>query len=159
MPQFNNLNDLFKHIQSNIVDTLNDEVATEVKFEEQKQIEQVVYEAYLHPFQYERRTYTEGGLQDIDMMVAVVEVKGNECVLSVVNMAKGQNEDIYIAPLIEYGDGVYGEYQYKYNRDNTSWKYLRSRPFTQATIDALLASGKHIKGFKEGMKKRGFDIT
>jgi len=166
MPTFKNLNELFKYINKNIKETLNDEVADSVRFEEQKQIEKVVYEPY-QPNAYKRRRYSDDGLQDVDMMVAVVEQRGNEVILSVVNMAKGQDqEDLYIAPLIEYGDpsmsnvnhGQYGEYQYKYNRDRSSWRYLQSRPFTAETIAALKRSGVHIEAFKEGMMKRGIIV-
>jgi hypothetical protein len=160
MPTFKGRNELYKYIQDKVVETMKDEVADAVRFEEQKQIEKVVYEAYEQPYVYERRKFNNGGLQDTEMMVAVVEKQGNSVVLSVINMAKGADqEDLYIAPLIEYGDNAgYGEYQFKYNRDHTSWKYLQSRPFTQETIKALQRSGVHIQALKEGLEKRGFDV-
>lgn len=160
MPDFKDINSLLKYIQKQMNATMKEEVAQEVKFEEQRQIQKIVYEAYPNPYAYDRRMYDDGGLQDLDMMVAVTEVRKNEVILSVVNMAKGQDEeDLYIAPLIEYGDGEgHGEYQYKFNRDHSSWRYLQSRPFTAETIDALRRSGKHIKAFKDGMRKRGIEI-
>lgn len=160
MPTFNNLNDLFKHLQKKVTDTMNDEVAYIVKFEEQRQIEDSVYSVYPQPYVYERRRFNDGGLQDIEMMVSTVSIQGNNVVLSVVNEARGKDqEDLYLAPLVEYGDNTgHGEYQYKYNRDMTSWQYLQSRPFTSNTIEALRRSGAHIKAFKDGMRSRGIRI-
>lgn len=160
VPTFNSLNELFAHIKQQLADTMNDEVAHVVKFEEQRQIERVVYDAYPEPYVYERRMYNDGGLQDIEMMVSEIQKTSDGVILSVVNMAKGQDqEDLYIAPLVEYGhNSGHGSYQYTYNRSHDSWRYLQSRPFTEATVEALSRSGKHVQALKEGMKKRGINI-
>lgn len=159
MPEFKDLKSLFKYIEKMAEQTLVDEVADTVRFEEQRQIEDIVYKAYT-PFEYERRRYENEGLQDPEMMIAEIGKTAEGVVLSVINIAKGQDqEDLYIAPLVEYGDNEgYGEYQYKYNRNQTSWKYRKSRPFTRATIEALKRSGKHVESFIEGMRARGINI-
>lgn len=138
---------------------MKDEVASEVRFEEQRQIQKHVYEAY-DPFVYDRRGFSSNGLQDLDMIVAVTEVRKDSVVLSVINMAKGKEEDdLYLAPLIEYGHNKgYGEYDYPYNRDHTAWKFLRSRPFTAETVEALKKSGKHAMALKAGLIRRGINI-
>lgn len=157
MATFNNLKGLLKHVSKQVEASLKDEVADTVRFEEQKQIENVVYDSYPYPYVYERRRFNDGGLQDIDVMVAEIQRIPDGVVLSIVNLAKGQDqEDLYLAPLVEYGhDNGHGYYQYPYNQDDTAWKFLQSRPFTAATIEALQRSKKHVKSLKEGLKKRG----
>lgn len=161
MTAFKNLNQLFKHVQKQLESAMNDEVADAVRHEQQKQIQKEVYDEYPYPYYYERRRFTDDGLQDIDVMVSEIKTTSNGVILSVVNLAKGQNQEhLYLAPLIEYGhSNGYGEYQYPYNRDSTAWKFLQPRPFTRATIEALERSGVHIRALKEGLKARGIDTV
>jgi hypothetical protein len=157
--QFKDISSLLSHIQKQVNSTMKNEVASEVQFEEQRQIQKHVYESY-DPFVYDRRGFSNGGLQDIDMIVAVTEIRKDSVVLSVVNMATGKDdENLYLAPLIEHGHDIgFGEYEYPYNRDHTAWKFLQSRPFTAETIEALKKSGKHVKALRDGLIRRGINV-
>lgn len=153
---FKSLNDLFKYIEKNVTEIMEKDVAQAVKDEQQRQINDLVYEAY-EPYVYQRRMWSNGGLGDEEVMVATIGKTADGVVLSVVNLARGSNQEhLYIAPLVEYGhDNGHGKYQHPYNRDNTAWKFLRSRPFTEATIDALKKSGLHIEVMKQELNRRG----
>lgn len=154
----NKLSDWVKEVKKRVQHAMID-VAEIVKSIEQDMIEDLVYDVY-EPYEYQRRGNSNGGLQDKSMMISPIKQVGNHIILSVINTAKGQNEeDLYLAPLIEYGhNNGYGEYQYRFNRDNSSWKYLTSRAFTQATIDALRRSGIHVKTLKNGLIKLGLNV-
>lgn len=161
MPEFKDLKSLFKHIEKNVAESMKDEVAETVKEVEQEAIENVVYDAYSgeHPWVYERRK-DDGGLSDKENMHEVVTVVNGNVILSITNMTTGSQEpDLYIAPLVEFGDNAgYGEYQYKFNRDNTAYQYLQPRPFTEATIENLRESGVHVIALKDSLKRKGFKI-
>lgn len=131
-------------------------IAEAVRDEQQRQIEYEVYSAYT-PIMYDRRRDSKGGLQDRDNMVATIGKTDDGVLLSIVNRAKGKDEDIYLAPLVEYGDGYEGvHYEYpKYDRDPDKWTYLKSRPFTGATIDSLRRSGLLTEVMKQELNRRG----
>lgn len=162
MANFKSLNDLFKHLQTNVIpDVLENEVYSVVVETEQKMIEEHVYDAYSpassngEPWVYERRRYN-GGLSDPrNMMASFYTVTGGYEML-VQNITKGSDDNFYIAPLIEYGDKHNGlEYQYKSNRDGTAWQYLRERNFTYQTMEELKKTLKHVEAFRKGLKRFG----
>lgn len=161
--KFNNLNELFEFIKDNMEDIMKNDVAEAVKDEEQRQISRVVYDVYTpnngEPYEYVRRKWKDnsGGLADREVIVATIGKTKDGVILSVINTARGSDqEDLYLAPLVEYGhDNGYGEYQYPYNRDNTAWKFLQSRPFTEETIKALKRSGLHVEVMKQELNRRG----
>ena len=113
-----------KKLQEQIGDVLKNEVAEKIKDIEQETIQEEVYDVYnivdgnwQEPFMYERRYDKKGGLQSRDSMKA--ELSPDNTTLTITNIAKGQDDsNLYIAPLVEYGDKVYGEYDYKKNRTN-----------------------------------------
>lgn len=157
MATFNNLNDLFKHINSQMADVMQKEISEKVKDVEQKNIDSTVYDAY-SPFVYERRRDNDG-LRDRNNMQSQVTQSGNGVELTVENTTKGKDSNYEIAELIEYGDGTNGkEYDFKRNRDGTAFKYLGSRPFTKNTVDELYRTGEHVDEMKKGLKKRGIDV-
>lgn len=158
---FKDLKSLFSYIEKNIESIMANEVSEAVKDEMQRQVFDVVYQAYpepKYPIEYERRGWKEGsgGLADREVMEATV-IKGRDGItLSVVNMARGSdNEQLLLAPLVEYGDGVYGYYDYPYNQDNTAWKFLSPRPFIEATRESLKESGLHAEVLKQELNKKG----
>jgi hypothetical protein len=80
--------------------------------------------------------------------------------LSVENKTKGKDDNFQLDTLIEYGDGTDGkEYDYKTNRIDTQDEYLRGRPFTEKTEEAILQSDEHVKIMRNGLKAKGIDIT
>lgn len=165
MPTFNNPNELFKYLQNEIADSLKNEVTEIVKEVEQEAIQEQVYDRYnivggrrKDPYVYQRRM-GHGGLSDPNNMVQVVQIVGDEVVLEVTNITKGQQDsNLYVADLVEYGDGSGGEYDFKNNRDGTAYQYLNPRPFTEETIKRLEASGVHVNALRNSLKRKGFII-
>jgi hypothetical protein len=153
--------ELEKILKQKIQDSLKNEVAQVVKKTMQEHVESDVYDAYhidedtgelTQPFRYKRRGRS-GGLADIDLMESDV----NDLTLSVSNMAKG--EDGYLAGLINYGDGYNGmHYEYDTNRDDTSWQYLRPRPFIDNTAEELNLTKEHEQVLRQALRKRGLNV-
>lgn len=166
MAKHKSLDSLFSAIKDELADSMRKHVAPEVKHIQSIMIQEHVYDVYnviggnkQEPYVYERRG-TSGGLADTQNMIEEVDRIGNEVVLSVTNRTKGQDQtSLYIAPLVEYGDGAgYGEYQYKTNRDDTSYQYLQARPFTQKTVDRLRETNIHIDKLRDSLKSKGYKI-
>lgn len=166
MPTFNSIQELQAYLNKEMADVLKNEVAQTVKNIEQEKVITEVYDKYnitenglQEPYKYQRRGWN-GGLADQKNMTENVNETAGGVTLTVENITKGQQSGEEIAGLIEFGDGNgYGEYDYKLNRDGTSWQYLRARPFTKTTEEELASTGEHIQVFKNGMKSKGIDIS
>jgi hypothetical protein len=161
--EFKNLEELIKHLNIQMRDVMNNEMAQMVKKKESESVVKNVYEAYQpdngEPFVYERRK-TNGGLADERNMKHKVKNVVNGVELSVENKTKGKDDNFQLDTLIEYGDGTDGkEYDYKTNRISTQDEYLRGRPFTEKTEEAILQSDEHVKIMRNGLKAKGIDIT
>lgn len=163
MPKFKNLKELDKYLKTVVQDVLEHEVADKVKTVEQEKIQEKVYDVYnvvdgkwQPPEQYDRRGSRSGGLKSRESMKVFKFKVKDGAGIKIVNMAKGKDQqNLLIAPLIEYGDSKgYGSYDYVYNRYGTSWQYLQPRRFTQATWEELIKTKKHVQSMKEGLEKR-----
>ncbi|GAA4880655.1 hypothetical protein GCM10023310_71100 [Paenibacillus vulneris] len=140
---FNSLNDLFKHIEHKISNTLKDNVAKTVKDQLHRVIEDVTYEQYT-PSQY-IRTHE---LSDIsNMEVSVI----NNNTIQIISTRHDGNTDI--ARVIATGIG----YQWM-NSAIARMKPPLERNFYEDTMNFLLLSGKHIDEFKKGMQLRGIKV-
>ena len=74
-------------------------------------------------------------------------------------LSKGKdNSGLLLTPLINQGDGIGGDYNFKENRDNTSWQYLRARPFLDKTQEEVNKSTEIIKKFKDGLRRNGLNV-
>lgn len=167
---FSNFNDLNKYVMNIAEDSLKNKGYEIVGKEEQKKIQEEVYDKYRidkngmkkEPWENIRRK-TYGGLKDSKNIVGKInKLSNNEIELEVVNTTKGKNGSLRgkeIAELIEYGDGYNGlEYDYKYNRDGTAKQYLNPRPFTQKTIEELENNKKYIDELKQELKSKGLEL-
>lgn len=164
MPTFNNLKDLFKHINNQITDTLQNEVSEKVKDVQSDKVREVVYGGYTSQKpKYDRRN-GNGGLADKSNMKSTVTSSGNDSTLEVKNVADsnpnvdytaGTNAPNYLAGIIEYGrdSGLYS-----YNRTGTESEFMSPRPFTEETVDELERTEGHVDAMKTGLKKRGIDV-
>lgn len=137
------LNQAMAYIRKTIEASLGAEVLDAVRKEEAKQVQSVVYDSY-QPTVYERR-YDMGNDANI-----IGTVKGT--VLHVENItppnSKGNpppTTDKDLAKVVETGVG------YDYFSPG-------ARPFTQATVDALSASGAHVDALKNGLVKAGIRV-
>ena len=154
---FNNLKELEGYLKTVVNDVLSDEVAEMVKTKQQDHIMDDVYLQYnivdgqrKEPYAYDRRYY-EGGLIDRDNIVAKVE----DGTLTVTNTTKGQDGVDNLAGLIEYGDNsAYGQYDWKYNKDDTQDQYLNPRPFIENTRKEIAEKNLHVSSMKKGIEKR-----
>ena len=143
MPTVKSLNQAMTYIKNVINTSLRTEVLDAVRKEEAKQVQSVVYDSY-QPTVYERR-YDMGNNANIVGMV-------NGTVLQVENITPPNSEgnpppttDKDLAKVVETGVG------YDYFSPG-------ARPFTQATMDALSASGAHVDALKNGLVKAGIRV-
>ena len=143
MPTVKSLNQAMTYIKNVINTSLRTEVLDAVRKEEAKQVQSVVYDSY-QPTVYERR-YDMGNDANIVGMV-------NGTVLQVENITPPNSEgnpppttDKDLAKVVETGVG------YDYFSPG-------ARPFTQATMDALSASGAHVQALKNGLVKAGIQV-
>lgn len=143
MPTVKSLNQAMTYIKNVINTSLRTEVLDAVRKEEAKQVQSVVYDSY-QPTVYERR-YDMGNDANIVGMV-------NGTVLQVENITPPNSEgnpppttDKDLAKVVETGVG------YDYFSPG-------ARPFTQATMDALSASGAHVQALKNGVVKAGIRV-
>lgn len=135
---FNNLNDLFKHIEKNVQDALKDDVAEAVKETMADTIQQNVYNVY-SPMIYTRRG-EQGGLIDKRNMEATL----NGDTLTVKDIAPLDNgrTDYDLDEIIENGWG------------NMPF----ARPFYGDAEETLKRTGDHTEALKQGLKRRGIDV-
>lgn len=165
MPEFKSLTELNKHLQKQLKDALNNEVAEVIKSEEQRKVKTEVYDKYnvvkgeqKEPYVYQRRG-SSGGLSDKKNMKSRTKNVRNGAELSIENKTKGKDENIYISDLVEGGDGYNGlDYNFKSNRDGTAEQYLQARPFQQKTVESLEQSGEHVEALKNGLQRLGLDV-
>ena len=143
MPTVKSLNQAMTYIRNVINTSLRTEVLDAVRKEEAKQVQSVVYDSY-EPTEYERRDDMK---KDVNIIGTV-----NGTVLHVENItppnSKGNpppTTDKDLAKVIETGVG------YDYFSPG-------ARPFTQATMDALSASGAHVDALKNGLVKAGIRV-
>lgn len=143
MPTVKSLNQAMTYIKNVINTSLRTEVLDAVRKEEAKQVQSVVYDSY-EPTEYERRDDMK---KDVNIIGTV-----NGTVLHVENItppnSKGNpppTTDKDLAKVVETGVG------YDYFSPG-------ARPFTQATMDALSASGAHVDALKNGLVKAGIRV-
>ena len=143
MPTVKSLNQAMTYIKNVINTSLRTEVLDAVRKEEAKQVQSVVYDSY-QPTVYERR-YDMGNEANIVGMVygTVLQVENITPPNSEGNPPPTTDKDL--AKVIETGVG------YDYFSPG-------ARPFTQATVDALSASGAHVQALKNGLVKAGIQV-
>lgn len=143
MPTVKSLNQAMTYIKNVINTSLRTEVLDAVRKEEAKQVQSVVYDSY-QPTVYERR-YDMGNDANIVGMVygTVLQVENITPPNSEGNPPPTTDKDL--AKVIETGVG------YDYFSPG-------ARPFTQATVDALSASGAHVQALKNGLVKAGIQV-
>lgn len=136
--KFNNLTDLFNHIEADVQDTLNNEVAQEVKETMSESVMLNVYNVY-NPISYKRRG-NNGGL----MCTANMEHSVDGDTLTVTNETPLDNHrtDYSLTDIIVNGRG----YQ-PFPRD-----------FISETKERLETNGNHKEVLKQGLKRRGYEV-
>lgn len=157
MAYYKDLKSLFAAMQKDMHEVMADEVYETVVEVQQEEIVREVYDAY-EPYQYERRGENGGLLDKNNNRATFFTVNGGMQML-VQNVTKGQDNGRYITPLIVGGDGAYGmEYDYKTNRDGTSWKYLQERDFISSTMRRLERTLEAHEAMRRGLAKRGYNF-
>jgi len=158
--EFKSMKDLEKYLQSQINNSLQQDVAPIVKETMSAEIQNTVYAEYPNPHMYNRRK--SGGLESVENM-NIDESLINSGVLSITNDTPfddrydTENSGDGLAGLIEFGDG-YDGHTYDYTNYNGNSPYLEPRPFIQNSRDTLKQTGAHIKALKKGLKKSGINV-
>lgn len=137
---FKNLNDLLKHIEKQVNDTMKKEVADAVKDNMAEAVQTTVYDAY-SPMYYKRRMQN-GGLIDKDNM-EVTEIPNGISVRDVAPLDNGRiRSDFSLDEIIVNGLG------------NQPF----SRDFYSQCKENLEQNNEHIEALKQGLKKRGINV-
>ena len=135
---FNNLNDLLKHIEQDVNDTLENEVAETVKDDLLVSIHNDVYAAY-SPEHYKRRM-VNGGFSDRSNLEATVY----DGVLKVRDVAPLDNgrTDYALDDIIIHG---YGNQPF-------------ARDYISRTEERLRDTKDHVEAMKQGLQEKGYKI-
>lgn len=151
MAKVKSLSELENYLKKYVMNGLESDVAEVIKDEEVEKVISEVYEKY-EPIEYERR-FDANGLADRDNMIEEVDDLGQYILLGVTNMTTGSDEEEYIAPIVEYGHGKYGDYDYYSIAKDKS--FASPRPFQRATIDELEENKKHVNALRDYLNKNG----
>ena len=138
--KFNNLNDLFNHIEADIQDTMVNEVAETVKEEMVIAVETSVYRVY-DPVQYNRR-YGNGGLGARENM-HIEEIPNGIYVRDIAPLDNGRTDTGYMLDDIV----VNGLGRMPFERDMYS-----------ECKEQLEITGNHKEALKQGLKNRGYNV-
>lgn len=136
--KFNNLNDLFNHIEADIQDTMVNEVAETVKEEMVIAVETSVYRVY-DPIQYNRR-YGNGGLGARENM-HVEEIPNGIYVRDIAPLDNGRT-DYALDDIVVNGLG----------------RMPFPRDFYSECEEQLLLNENHKEALKQGLKNRGYNV-
>lgn len=136
--KFNNLNDLFKHIEVDLQDTMSKEVSETVKDSMQTSIQSGVYNAYA-PKQYSRRK-EKGGMLDRKNIESRID--GDTLTVRDVAPLDNGRTDYALDEIVVNGLG------------NMPF----SRDYYSECADKLETTGDHIEAMKHGLKKRGYGV-
>lgn len=134
---FNNLNDLFNYIETEIQDTMENEVADTVKEKMNLSVHKTVYGTY-QP-RINRRRKDNGGLSDKDN-ISITPIDGGIEITNDTPLDNGRHSPRLDA-IIEYGQG----------------RQPFPRPFYKDTYD-ILAAGAYEETLKASLKNKGIDI-
>jgi len=147
MPQFRSLNDLARHLQKQINESLKEDVSEVVVKTMQRHIQEDVYDVYT-PVPPEKGGYVrqkyDGGLIDRDN-IKVSEIENG---IAVQNMRVDEETGKYIAYTVETGTGY--DYEFPYSN--------KPRPFTENTREELKQTGAHAQELKKSLQKKGLDV-
>ena len=136
--KFNNLNDLFNHIEADIQDTMVNEVAETVKEEMVIAVETSVYRVY-DPVQYNRR-YGNGGLGARENM-HVEEIPNGISVRDIAPLDNGRT-DCALDDIVVNGLG----------------RMPFPRDFYSECEEQLFLNENHKEALKQGLKNRGYNV-
>lgn len=145
MAQFKNLHSLFKHIEKNIDEVLQNEVAQTGRQTMKKNIESEVYSKYT-PKEY-KRDREDGGLLD-DANIPTTLLKSG--VLSISSNRTDGNTNV--SKVVTEGIGYTWENSAIYNMQPYP------RRFVYQTFLELERTLSHLKAMKDGLRKRGFRV-
>lgn len=136
--KFNNLNDLFNHIEADIQDTMVNEVAETVKEEMVIAVETSVYRVY-DPVQYNRR-YGNGGLGARENM-HIEEIPNGIYVRDIAPLDNGRT-DYALDDIVVNGLG----------------RMPFPRDFYSECEEQLFLNENHKEALKQGLKNRGYNV-
>lgn len=164
---FDNLDDLFKYVEEEIKEVLEEDVADMARDIESQMVEKVVYGSYTSQKPYVDRRGKDDGLMDKRNMYAKMYKEDDSQVMELLNLTDGNPDasyttftepPFYLAGIIEYGRTPKNKGLYTRNKTRTQYEYLQPRPFISTSIDHIENLSLHYKSMKNGLKKKGFDM-
>lgn len=149
MPTVNSISEAMAYIEKAVRDSLAYDVFEEVRGEEARQINRVVYDGYKPKF-YKRRWDMHNSENIVGTVHGLTLEVENITPLNTYfdpTISKGVEPSMTgdLAQIVETGDG------YDYYSPG-------ARPFTQATIEALSENQNHVEGLKRGLRKAGIKV-
>ena len=148
-------------LKPKIDNALTKEVFEAVRETEAAVIPDVVYGAY-QPVIYQRRGQYEGLGDTYNIEIAGGAARGG--VLTVVNTTEPNHggvidrdrvtTDKNLPLLVERGQGAGGAYDFP----RRGRGYMKPRPFTDKTIEALMITREHVEALKDGLRRQGVKI-
>ncbi|WP_127566596.1 hypothetical protein [Paenibacillus xylaniclasticus] len=150
MPDFKDLNSLFKHLNKNCLGSaLKREGAETVTKEMSETIKDVTYNEY-DPSEYVRRM-DGGGISDVRNYT--VEIIGDNTI-SITNDATGADDDFGkpLDEIIVSGTG------YTWKNSGIYKMQPYPRDFYSDTVERLKNNGKHVEAIRTGLKRQGVDV-
>ncbi|HDK7195063.1 TPA: hypothetical protein PTV74_003373 [Clostridium botulinum] len=156
---FDDLKDLYKYVEKAHEEAACNDVPKVTKEVESDVVDEDVYSRYNND---DRRGKHGGGLGDVKNMETHISKVGNVIEIEITNETPldspndGISRNYRLDEAIEYGRDYY-EYP-KGNRDESTYTYLKPRPFTEKTELRLFATKEHEKAYKNAMKAKGIDI-
>lgn len=157
MPEFASFEELTKHLNKAISESLKKEVGNEVKKALKEKIETEVYDKYEPKGKraYQRKK-ENGGLLDDDNIQVTEE---NENTIGVRSTRTNDYKDDSrvegtkdVAEIIEYGKG----YTWKNSEIYKMQPY--PRPYHQEAYNELKKTDRHVEALKYGLKKHGITV-
>lgn len=143
MPTFNNLNDLFRHLEQQAKKSLQEDVSKKVIEVAKEHVQSDVYDIYPDPATYQRT----GELKDS------FESTPTPTGIEITNTR--HDGDRYIPEIIEYGHDASSQgYQFPAYYPNGA-NFIQSRPFMENTVEELKKTNEHVEVFKKSMSRKG----
>lgn len=141
MATFKDLKSLFVHVKEQSKSVLKNEVAEVTKQQMHETIEDVTYQQYT-PTQYVR-THELSNVANMEVTVI------DDHTIQIVNTRHDGDTDV--ARVVGTGVG------YSWANSAIARAQL-ARNFYEDTYNFLIHNKRHVEAYKQGMKKRGFDI-
>jgi hypothetical protein len=162
---YSKISDFKEQLINDIRDSMENGVSKSVEVKMHHAIQEKVYDEYLHPKRYVRRTYGEGGLLNSKSFWHESKRDGNKVRFTAENRAKANldyeriegSASQYLTPLIVYGHGGAGG-KYSWG-DEYPYSYIKPRNFIEETRRMLRVEKNHVTGLWLSLEDKGYETS